>query len=94
MSSQVTGTGTDDGSTGDFGANEWLVDEMYERYLVDKDSVDRSWWPILENYHSTVIEGREATPATGDQTAEALVKEGRAASVRRYLDRLAVGGYA
>ena len=33
-------------------------------------------------------------PSFGDQTAEALVKEGRAASVRRYLDRLAVGGYA
>jgi len=33
-------------------------------------------------------------PSFGDQTAEALVKEGRAASVRRYLDRIAVGGYA
>ncbi len=75
VSSQVTGTGTDDGSTGDFGANEWLVDEMYERFVVDKDSVDRSWWPILENYHTTVIEGREATPATGEQTAEAQIPD-------------------
>ena len=33
-------------------------------------------------------------PSFGDQTAEALVKEGRAAAVRRYLDRLAVGGFA
>ncbi|RIJ00108.1 hypothetical protein DZF97_15615, partial [Clavibacter nebraskensis] len=80
MSSQVTGTGTDDGSTGDFGANEWLVDEMYERFVVDKDSVDRSWWPILENYHSTVIEGREATPATGDQTAEAQIPDAESTS--------------
>ncbi|WP_413228243.1 2-oxoglutarate dehydrogenase E1 subunit family protein, partial [Clavibacter zhangzhiyongii] len=71
----MTGTGTDDGSTGDFGANEWLVDEMYERYVVDKDAVDRSWWPILENYHATVIEGREATPATGDRTAEPQIPE-------------------
>jgi 2-oxoglutarate dehydrogenase E1 component len=23
---------------------------MYERYIVDKNSVDQSWWPILENY--------------------------------------------
>ena len=30
----------------------------------------------------------------GDQTAEALVKEGRAEAVKRYLDRIAVGGYA
>ncbi|WP_390611240.1 2-oxoglutarate dehydrogenase E1 subunit family protein, partial [Clavibacter californiensis] len=71
----MTGTGTDDGSTGDFGANEWLVDEMYERFVVDKDSVDRSWWPILENYHTTVIEGREATLATGAQTAEAQIPD-------------------
>ena len=27
----------------DFGANEWLVDEMYDQYLKDKDSVDASW---------------------------------------------------
>jgi transcriptional regulator with XRE-family HTH domain len=30
----------------------------------------------------------------GDQTAEALVKEGRAEAVKGYLDRIAVGGYA
>ena len=30
----------------------------------------------------------------GDQTAEALVKEGRAEAVKRYLDRITVGGYA
>jgi len=33
-------------------------------------------------------------PSFGDQTAEALVKEGRAEDVKRYLDRIAVGGYA
>ncbi len=33
-------------------------------------------------------------PSFGEQTAEALVKEGRAEAVRRYLDRIAVGGYA
>ena len=26
---------------------------MYERFLVDKNSVDQSWWPILESYHQT-----------------------------------------
>ena len=30
----------------------------------------------------------------GDQTAEALVKEGRAEAVKRHLDRVAVGGFA
>jgi hypothetical protein len=33
-------------------------------------------------------------PSFGDQTAEALVKEGRAEAVMCYLDRIAVGGYA
>ena len=33
-------------------------------------------------------------PAFGDRTAEALVKEGRAAEVRDYLDHLALGGFA
>jgi hypothetical protein len=33
-------------------------------------------------------------PSFGDQTAEALVKEGRAEAVKRHLDRIAVGGYA
>jgi hypothetical protein len=33
-------------------------------------------------------------PSFGDQTAEALVKEGRGEDVKRYLDRIEVGGYA
>jgi hypothetical protein len=33
-------------------------------------------------------------PSFGDQTAEALVKEGRAEALKRYLDRITVGGYA
>ncbi|WP_166865362.1 MULTISPECIES: multifunctional oxoglutarate decarboxylase/oxoglutarate dehydrogenase thiamine pyrophosphate-binding subunit/dihydrolipoyllysine-residue succinyltransferase subunit [unclassified Salinibacterium] len=50
MSNPVTGVTPEDSTSGEFGANEWLVDEMYERYLADKESVDRSWWPILESY--------------------------------------------
>jgi 2-oxoglutarate decarboxylase len=49
VSSPVTGTAPDDPTAGEFGANEWLVDELYERYLVDKNSVDKSWWPVLES---------------------------------------------
>jgi hypothetical protein len=33
-------------------------------------------------------------PAFGDQTAEDLVKEGRAEAVKKHLSRIAVGGYA
>ncbi|MFV9424859.1 multifunctional oxoglutarate decarboxylase/oxoglutarate dehydrogenase thiamine pyrophosphate-binding subunit/dihydrolipoyllysine-residue succinyltransferase subunit [Microbacterium sp. S1037] len=57
MSSQVTGVGTS--SEGEFGANEWLVDELYEQFKVDKHSVDKAWWPILEAYHP-VVDGSAA----------------------------------
>ena len=53
MSSQVTGIAPDGDSSGEFGANEWLVDEMYELYQQDKNLVDQSWWPVLESYHRT-----------------------------------------
>ena len=33
-------------------------------------------------------------PSFGQQTAEDLVKEGRAEDVKRYLSRIAIGGYA
>ncbi|PZE28921.1 MULTISPECIES: multifunctional oxoglutarate decarboxylase/oxoglutarate dehydrogenase thiamine pyrophosphate-binding subunit/dihydrolipoyllysine-residue succinyltransferase subunit [unclassified Curtobacterium] len=53
MSSHLTGTS--DETAGEFGANEWLVDELYEQFLVDRDAVDRSWWPVLESYHRTQV---------------------------------------
>ena len=71
----------------EFGANEWLVDEMYERYLVDKNSVDQSWWPILEGYHPVtdptptssipVVQGPVAEQATAVEPVETA---GRAAA--------------
>ena len=48
MTEQTTGTST--ATASEFGANEWLVDELYKQYQADKESVDRSWWPILESY--------------------------------------------
>ncbi len=68
MSSQLTGSGPDETTSGEFGANEWLVDEMYERYLADKNSVDREWWPVLESYHQTA-NGTGAGTANGSGTA-------------------------
>jgi multifunctional 2-oxoglutarate metabolism enzyme len=34
----------------DFGPNQWLVDEMYQRYLADPGSVDRAWWSFFADY--------------------------------------------
>ncbi len=70
MSSQLTGVGTDDGSSGEFGANEWLVDELYEQFVHDRNSVDKSWWPILESYKPTVKEGPQRADGPRSQRAD------------------------
>ena len=65
----MTGVGV--ASEGEFGANEWLVDELYEQYKVDKNSVDKAWWPILEAYQpvdTTASTGPATTAATGTAT--------------------------
>ena len=36
-----------DSSSSGFGANEWLVDEMYEKYQQDPSSVDKVWWDFF-----------------------------------------------
>ena len=33
-----------------FGTNEWLVDEIYQQYLKDPQSVDRAWWDFFADY--------------------------------------------
>jgi 2-oxoglutarate dehydrogenase E1 component len=56
----------------DFGANEWLVAEMYAQWQEDPNSVDQSWWPILERYQlSQTAEGSgpaAASAPTSDAT--------------------------
>ncbi|MET9897797.1 multifunctional oxoglutarate decarboxylase/oxoglutarate dehydrogenase thiamine pyrophosphate-binding subunit/dihydrolipoyllysine-residue succinyltransferase subunit [Streptomyces sp. NPDC006446] len=42
-----------------FGANEWLVDEIYQQYLQDPNSVDRAWWDFFADYKP----GAAAVPA-------------------------------
>jgi len=66
VSSQVTGVGVS--SEGEFGANEWLVDELYEQFKVDKNSVDKAWWPILEAYQpvDTTSTASSEAPAAFD----------------------------
>lgn len=38
---------------GSFGPNEWLVQEMYERYQIDPASVDKAWWDFFADFKST-----------------------------------------
>jgi 2-oxoglutarate dehydrogenase E1 component len=76
--SGIAGTSADDNT---FGANDWLVDEMYAQWKANPDAVDRSWWPILEKYqptsasHATTTDGHTqaapAVPASAPVAADA-----------------------
>ena len=46
-----------------FGANQWLVDELYDQYLTDKDAVDPAWWDFFEDYRPR---GENGPADTGD----------------------------
>ncbi|MET9345383.1 multifunctional oxoglutarate decarboxylase/oxoglutarate dehydrogenase thiamine pyrophosphate-binding subunit/dihydrolipoyllysine-residue succinyltransferase subunit [Streptomyces termitum] len=48
-----------------FGANEWLVDEIYQQYLQDPNSVDRAWWDFFADYKPGAAETPSAPAATG-----------------------------
>ncbi|MEV6958732.1 multifunctional oxoglutarate decarboxylase/oxoglutarate dehydrogenase thiamine pyrophosphate-binding subunit/dihydrolipoyllysine-residue succinyltransferase subunit [Streptomyces sp. NPDC051207] len=50
-----------------FGPNEWLVDEIYQQYLQDPNSVDRAWWDFFADYKP----GAAATPVAETTTAQA-----------------------
>ena len=64
----------------DFGANEWLVEELYQRYLADPGSVDRAWWSFFADYHPTLPNGtapqspQPQTPAPALAPAPALLR--------------------
>ena len=56
-------------SENDFGANQWLVAEMYDQWQENPDSVDQSWLPILERYHlSNQTDSAAHGPSTGSIT--------------------------
>ncbi|MEV3870533.1 multifunctional oxoglutarate decarboxylase/oxoglutarate dehydrogenase thiamine pyrophosphate-binding subunit/dihydrolipoyllysine-residue succinyltransferase subunit [Streptomyces sp. NPDC049906] len=57
--------GQGQGPAAAFGANEWLVDEIYQQYLQDPNSVDRAWWDFFADYKP----GAAATPAPAEVAA-------------------------
>jgi 2-oxoglutarate dehydrogenase E1 component len=55
-----------------FGANEWLVDEMYEKYQQDPDSVDKVWWEFFrDNGDAPSGNGAAKAPPVAQQPAPA-----------------------
>ncbi|OYO19341.1 2-oxoglutarate dehydrogenase E1 component [Enemella dayhoffiae] len=55
----------------DFGANDWLLDEMYDRYQQDPDSVDPSWQKYFaEKQPAGVPAKQEQAPKQGQDSAK------------------------
>ncbi|HEX4253436.1 MAG TPA: multifunctional oxoglutarate decarboxylase/oxoglutarate dehydrogenase thiamine pyrophosphate-binding subunit/dihydrolipoyllysine-residue succinyltransferase subunit, partial [Streptosporangiaceae bacterium] len=55
----------------DFGANQWLVDELYQRYLADPGSVDQAWWSFFSDYRSGASSDDEPADVEGNGSAAA-----------------------
>ncbi|NED37510.1 hypothetical protein, partial [Streptomyces sp. SID8499] len=47
-----------------FGANEWLVDEIYQQYLQDPNSVDRAWWDFFADYKPGAAAADSSAPSS------------------------------
>ncbi|MCH6162515.1 multifunctional oxoglutarate decarboxylase/oxoglutarate dehydrogenase thiamine pyrophosphate-binding subunit/dihydrolipoyllysine-residue succinyltransferase subunit [Streptomyces marispadix] len=73
VSTQQDGQGSDPAAV--FGPNEWLVDEIYQQYLQDPNSVDRAWWDFFADYKpgaesaGTVAEPAAPPGTTAQQAA-------------------------
>ena len=59
----------------EFGANQWLVDELFEKYQEDKHSVDEAWWPFFAGYTG---DGAKAPAAQG--TTSVMSRSGKPAA--------------
>jgi 2-oxoglutarate decarboxylase len=67
-----------DNPLADFGPNEWIVDEMYQRYLADPTSVDPAWHDFFADYKPATSQGSIATPdeATAANATATAAKAG------------------
>jgi len=58
-----------------FGPNEWIVEEMYQRYLADPQSVDPAWHDFFADYRPDG-EGTSPTQATATTAQQSAARAG------------------
>ena len=63
----------------DFGANQWLVDEMFEKFKQDPNSVDKTWWEFFKDYSPQTPTGKPISNGTTSGTSSG-VSNGNGAS--------------
>jgi multifunctional 2-oxoglutarate metabolism enzyme len=64
----------------DFGANEWLVDEMHDRYLEDPESVDEAWRELFAAQDGSSGGADGSSSAEPSATSPSAGTDGDAAS--------------
>ena len=57
---------TSETTSNDFGTNQWLVEDMYERYQADPASVDAAWHDFFADYRPP---GARSKPASNGSSA-------------------------
>jgi 2-oxoglutarate dehydrogenase E1 component len=70
---QSSGSQSPEQPSTDFGANEWLVEEMYDQYKLDPGSVDPTWVQYFKTNGSANGSGATGNVATSlpeEKTAE------------------------
>lgn len=67
----MSSDGTTDPGADDFGANDWLVEEMYEAWVKDPASVDQSWVPTLQTYAAKLAAGGTPVAVSGSGATSA-----------------------
>ncbi|HEY2795228.1 MAG TPA: multifunctional oxoglutarate decarboxylase/oxoglutarate dehydrogenase thiamine pyrophosphate-binding subunit/dihydrolipoyllysine-residue succinyltransferase subunit, partial [Micromonosporaceae bacterium] len=77
MSTQQTSQGN---PLADFGPNEWIVDDMYQRYLADPTSVDAAWHEFFADYKPAPETPAAAAPVSTAPAAAPTAPAAPAAS--------------
>ncbi|MEU5675447.1 2-oxo acid dehydrogenase subunit E2, partial [Micromonospora sp. NPDC047753] len=60
-----------------FGPNEWIVEEMYQRYLADPSSVDSAWHDFFADYRPAPGAGTPRGAESSDKPAAAPEPDGQ-----------------
>jgi multifunctional 2-oxoglutarate metabolism enzyme len=68
-------TNSQDNPLAGFGPNEWIVEDMYQRYLSDPASVDPAWHDFFADYRPSA-DGKTADTAATSSTASAAASTG------------------
>lgn len=65
-----------------FGANQWLVDELYDQYLADRDTVDPAWWEFFEDYRPGEEPATPAVPTRPSEEPAATPEEASSSNIK------------